>query len=98
VVRRWTWPDPREHGFINQERWLERLQPHLIGMHLHDVEPPAKDHLMPPRGRINFARLKRFCHGQRAQGDRARAVGSGGGDCLGLKTLQTIWGDTPTSA
>ncbi|MFH0879537.1 MAG: TIM barrel protein [Lentisphaerota bacterium] len=47
-------------GFINHERWLTRLQPWLAGLHIHDVEPPAKDHLMPPEGKINFSRLRKF--------------------------------------
>ncbi len=45
-------------GFINHERWLDRLQPHLVGMHVHDVRPPATDHVMPPRGQIDFTRFK----------------------------------------
>lgn len=47
-------------GFINHERWLEKLQPHLAGMHVHDVAPPATDHVMPPRGHIDFNRFQRF--------------------------------------
>ncbi len=47
-------------GFINQFRWLERLRPYLCGLHVHDVRPPAMDHLMPPRGNIDFAPFKTF--------------------------------------
>ncbi len=47
-------------GFISMERWLERLQPHLAGMHLHDVAPPGRDHVMPPDGHIDFARYAHF--------------------------------------
>lgn len=47
-------------GLINQERWLERLTPWLAGMHVHDVVPPAMDHVMPPKGKVDFTRLKRF--------------------------------------
>jgi sugar phosphate isomerase/epimerase len=47
-------------GFINQERWLERLSASVAGMHIHDVAPPATDHLMPPAGQCDLARLKRF--------------------------------------
>jgi sugar phosphate isomerase/epimerase len=47
-------------GFISQRRWLERLGPHLLGMHLHAVEPPAHDHLMPPRGRLDLEALRPF--------------------------------------
>lgn len=37
-------------GFISQARWIQRLAPHLCGLHVHSVEAPAYDHLMPPRG------------------------------------------------
>ncbi len=47
-------------GFINQERWLDRFSPRLAGLHIHDVIPPAQDHLMPGQGGVDFARLKRF--------------------------------------
>lgn len=42
-------------GFINQKFWLRKLAPWLGGMHVHDVIPPARDHVMPPHGTINFA-------------------------------------------
>jgi sugar phosphate isomerase/epimerase len=41
-------------GFIDQRHWLARLGPHLAGVHVHDVAGPAADHLMPPRGEIDF--------------------------------------------
>lgn len=47
-------------GFINAARWLRRLAPHIAGMHVHDVEPPGQDHLMPPRGKIDFPALADF--------------------------------------
>ncbi len=47
-------------GFVNVERWLERLCDSLAGMHVHDVLPPAADHVMPPRGDLDFDRLKPF--------------------------------------
>lgn len=47
-------------GFINMERWLERLEPNLVGFHLHDVLPPGQDHIMPPLGQIDFSRYTRF--------------------------------------
>lgn len=45
-------------GFINAERWAERLSPWLAGMHIHDVKPPVQDHVMPPHGHIPFDRYK----------------------------------------
>ena len=56
-------------GFINQERWMERLQPYMAGMHIHDVIAPAMDHLLPPQGQVNFGSLKRF-----AKGDVIRVI------------------------
>ena len=44
-------------GFINAARWLRRLAPFIAGMHIHDVEPPGQDHLMPPRGKVDFPAL-----------------------------------------
>ncbi len=42
-------------GLINQQHWLHRLTPHLVGMHIHDVRAPAMDHLPPGLGDIAFA-------------------------------------------
>lgn len=47
-------------GFINMERWMDRLKPWMAGMHVHDVSPPATDHVMPPLGQIDFQRFQRF--------------------------------------
>ena len=47
-------------GFINAARWLRRLAPFIAGMHIHDVEPPGQDHLMPPRGKVDFPALADF--------------------------------------
>lgn len=44
-------------GFINASRWLRRLAPHIAGMHIHDVAPPGQDHIMPPRGHVDFKAL-----------------------------------------
>ena len=44
-------------GFINANRWLQRLAPHIAGLHIHDVAPPGQDHVMPPRGQVDFKAL-----------------------------------------
>ena len=44
-------------GFIHHASVARRLAPHMVGMHVHDVMPPAGDHLMPPRGKTNFRAL-----------------------------------------
>lgn len=44
-------------GLISNLHWIKRLQPWIRGMHLHDVKNPARDHLMPPEGDIDFKRF-----------------------------------------
>lgn len=56
-------------GFINAGRWLQRLAPFIAGMHIHDVAPPGQDHIMPPRGEVDFPALADF-----ARGDRIRVL------------------------
>ena len=55
-------------GLINQPHWLAKLSPYTAGFHVHDVVKPAQDHLMPPRGDIDFARFRE------ATGSAARLV------------------------
>ena len=45
-------------GFINHLGLLEKLTPYLAGMHIHDVIAPAVDHLMPPKGALQFEGFK----------------------------------------
>lgn len=49
-------------GLINVHKWLERLEPMLVGLHVHDFLPPACDHVMPPRGEMDFSRYKRVAN------------------------------------
>lgn len=44
-------------GFINSHRWLHRLLPWIEGFHVHDVAPPGQDHIMPPKGEVDFKAL-----------------------------------------
>jgi sugar phosphate isomerase/epimerase len=85
-------------GLINHERWLERLHPYLAGMHVHDVAPPATDHVMPPRGHIDFQRFHRF-----ALSDMVRVI-EPSSRCPaaevieGLAYVQKNWSDRPAGA
>ncbi len=47
-------------GFIDQWHWLGKLQAETAGLHIHDVRPPARDHVMPPEGELNFEQLASF--------------------------------------
>lgn len=42
-------------GLVDSLRWVQRLSERIAGMHIHDVTPPAYDHMMPPRGTVDFA-------------------------------------------
>ena len=44
-------------GYIHHASVARRLAPITVGMHLHDVVPPAGDHVMPPLGKTDFASL-----------------------------------------
>jgi sugar phosphate isomerase/epimerase len=47
-------------GFIHHALHLESLADRLQGFHIHDVLPPATDHLPPGEGAIDFVALKPF--------------------------------------
>lgn len=45
-------------GFIRHAMHLESLAHRLAGFHIHDVQPPARDHCAPGTGTVDFAALK----------------------------------------
>ena len=45
-------------GFIQHAMHLESLADRLSGFHIHDVQPPARDHCPPGSGSVDFAGLK----------------------------------------
>ncbi|MDP3849336.1 MAG: sugar phosphate isomerase/epimerase [Luteolibacter sp.] len=47
-------------GLLDHLEWLERISPHLIGGHVHDVEWPARDHRVPFSGTLDYAPLLEF--------------------------------------
>jgi sugar phosphate isomerase/epimerase len=84
-------------GLVNVERWLEKLQPYLAGMHVHDVARPACDHVMPPHGSMDFTLFKRF-----AELDIVRVIeprpGAVKEDVVGAhKFLMETWASTPSA-
>jgi sugar phosphate isomerase/epimerase len=44
-------------GLLDHEEWLGRMEPYLIGCHLHDVVWPRKDHRVPFQGSVDYASL-----------------------------------------
>jgi sugar phosphate isomerase/epimerase len=47
-------------GFIHHAPHLESLRDRLAGFHVHDVQFPARDHVAPGAGTVDFAALKPF--------------------------------------
>lgn len=47
-------------GWLDHTEWLERISPHLIGGHVHDVEWPARDHRIPFSGTLDYAALLNY--------------------------------------
>jgi sugar phosphate isomerase/epimerase len=47
-------------GFIRHAMHLESLRDHLIGLHIHDVQFPGRDHCAPGSGTVDYAALKPF--------------------------------------
>ena len=45
-------------GFIQHAQHLQTFSERLSGFHIHDVQPPARDHCAPGSGSVNFAALK----------------------------------------
>ncbi len=47
-------------GLIDHRQWLEKMAPHLIGCHLHDLQWPDRPHLAPLSGMIEFDKLMKI--------------------------------------
>lgn len=47
-------------GLLDHLEWLERIAPHLMGGHVHDVEWPARDHRVPFSGTLDYDAILRF--------------------------------------
>lgn len=47
-------------GLLDHAEWLERIAPHLIGGHVHDVQWPARDHRTPFSGTLEYEGLLKF--------------------------------------
>lgn len=47
-------------GLLDHVEWLEKISPHLMGGHVHDVEWPARDHRTPFSGTLHYPSLLKF--------------------------------------
>ena len=46
-------------GLLDHDQWLTKMEPYLIGAHVHDVEWPQRDHRVPLTGTLDFQNLLR---------------------------------------
>ena len=85
-------------GMIYLPRWLERLLPFMAGMHVHDVAPVARDHVMPPRGgMVDFDMYAPFAQ-QMAHRVIEPSPSTPREDIVdALEYLNTTWASAPTS-
>ncbi|MEM1085930.1 MAG: sugar phosphate isomerase/epimerase [Verrucomicrobiota bacterium] len=44
-------------GLLDHAEWLGKMQPHIIGAHVHDVQWPARDHRVPFTGELDYKEL-----------------------------------------
>jgi sugar phosphate isomerase/epimerase len=44
-------------GLLDHAEWLDRVRPHLLGGHVHDVRWPARDHRTPFTGQLDYEQL-----------------------------------------
>lgn len=47
-------------GLLDHRDWLAKIQKHIIGAHIHDVEWPARDHRTPFTGTLDYKTLLPF--------------------------------------
>lgn len=82
-------------GYVNAYKMLERLEPWMFGLHVHDVAPPATDHVPPGQGMIHFPRYRDLI---RAHPEWPRVIepmrDAPAEDMRrGLQALRDAWGD-----
>jgi len=78
-------------GLSSHARWVKRLRPWIAGIHIHDVIPPACDHVMPPSGTIKYPLFREI-----VQDDIIRVLEPGSSVkaediAAGLKLIRTAW-------
>jgi sugar phosphate isomerase/epimerase len=84
-------------GFSPHIHSLRRVAARMAGMHVHDVEPPARDHLPPGAGKVDFKPFKSLLRPdlilvmEPAPGTDAEAVRAG------VKFLRETWGEPVSS-
>lgn len=82
-------------GLTNHTRWLSRLTPWLAGMHIHDVLPPARDHLPPGQGHLDFATFREVADRNIVRVLEPAPLTPAADVVAGLRRLQAVWTPAP---
>lgn len=80
-------------GVIEHIRFLQALAPRLAGFHIHDVIFPARDHVAPGAGTIDFASLKPFVKPQHIKVFELSPSSPSEAVRAGIAHIKKVWGD-----
>jgi len=89
----------KEHlGFISHVAQLETLQPHLGGLHIHDVRFPGEDHRSPGSGTVDFAALRPFVEGGTVKVFELSPRLTTAEVRRGVDHVRSLWGDADAAS
>ena len=80
-------------GFINHAIQLETHAGRLLGLHVHDVEYPGKDHRRPGSGMIDFAALQPMIKPEHMKVFEFSPSLSTEDARLGIAHIKKLWGN-----
>jgi len=79
-------------GFINHAMQLETHAGRLLGLHVHDVEFPGRDHRRPGSGMIDFAALRPMIRPAQIKVFEFSPSLSAADAQLGIAHIKNLWG------
>ena len=79
-------------GFINHAMQLETYADRLLGLHVHDVEFPGRDHRRPGSGMIDFAALRPMIRPAQIKVFEFSPSLSAADAQLGIAHIKNLWG------
>jgi sugar phosphate isomerase/epimerase len=81
-------------GFIVHSMHLGAMADRLAGFHIHDVQPPGRDHRPPGTGCIDFAALKRWLRPEHLKVFEFSPSVSPEEVRSGVDFIKRVWGET----
>jgi len=80
-------------GFLQHAMHLETLRDRLYGFHIHDVQPPGRDHCAPGSGTVDFAALRPFVRPEHLKVFELSPSLTAEEVKSGVEHLKRIWGE-----